>query len=190
MTLQKINTRNIVLILMIVAAAAFRLFAYNYPHSLSNFNPVGAIAIFGGAYFTDKWKAYLVPLLALFVSDIFLNHLYSGKWMLMDQSSIMVYVFFAVMVFFGSLIKKVNVMNVFAVSLLGVVLHWLLTDLPLFGTLYPHTFSGYIQALVAAIPFEKNMLYGDVVFCAILFGGFEFAKSKYSALRNGREFAV
>jgi hypothetical protein len=85
MTLQKVNTRNTVLILTIIAAGAFRLVSYKYPYVLSNFNPVGAIALFGGAYFTDKWKAYLVPLLALFVSDLFLNHFYSGKWELMDK---------------------------------------------------------------------------------------------------------
>jgi hypothetical protein len=189
MTLQKVNTRNTILILMIVAAGAFRLVSYKYPYVLSNFNPVGAIALFGGAYFTDKWKAYLVPFLALFVSDVFLNHFYSGKWELIDQSSIMVYVFFIAMVFIGSLIKKANVLNVFAVSLLGVILHWLLTDLPI-GNLYPHTWAGYVQSLTAAIPFEKNMLLGDIVFCAILFGGFEFAKSKYSSLRGSRELAV
>src|ERR1700759_5320752 len=99
MTLQKINTRNTVLILMIVAAGAFRLVSYKYPYILSNFTPVGAIALFGGAYFTDKWKAYLVPLLTLFVSDILLNRLYSGNWVIMDASSIMVYICFAVIVF-------------------------------------------------------------------------------------------
>jgi hypothetical protein len=101
----------------------------------------------------------------------------------------MVYVFFIAMVFIGSLIKKANVLNVFAASLLGVVLHWLLTDLPT-GNLYPHTWAGYIQSLTAAIPFERNMLLGDVVFCAILFGGFELAKSKYSVLRGKTELAV
>ncbi len=189
MTLQKVNTRNTVLVLTIVAAAAFRLVSYKFPYVLSNFNPVGAIALFGGAYFIDKWKAYLVPLLTLFVSDIFLNHFYSGKWELIDQGSIMVYVFFIVMVFIGSLIKKPIFLNVLAASLLGVVLHWLLTDLPI-GNLYPHTWSGYMQSLTAAIPFEKNMLYGDVVFCAILFGGFELAKNKYDVLRTKTELAV
>jgi hypothetical protein len=190
MTLQKINTRNTILVLMIVAAAAFRLVVYKYPYQLSNFNPVGAIALFGGAYFTSKWKAYLVPLLTLFASDILLNHLYSGKWELLDNSSIMVYVCFTLIVFLGSLIKKANVINVSLASLAGLVLHWLLTDMPFWGNLYPHTFAGYMQSLVAAIPFEKNMLFGDIVFCAILFGGFELAKSKYTFLRSKRELAV
>jgi hypothetical protein len=163
MTLQKINTRNTVLILIVIAATAFRLVTYKFP--------------------------YLIPLATLFISDIFLNRLYSGHWEILDNSSIMVYVFFAVVVFIGSLIKKATVLNVFASSLIAVVLHWLLTDLPI-GNLYPHTLAGYGQSLVAAIPFEKNMLYGDIVFCAILFGGFELAKSKYTVLRTNREIAL
>ena len=189
MTLQKINTRNTILVLMIVAAGAFRLVSYKYPYVLSNFTPVGAIALFGGTYFTDKWKAYLVPLLTLFVSDILLNHFYSGNWVIMDSSSIMVYICFAVIVFVGSLIKKANVFNVWAASLVAVVLHWLLTDLP-FGNLYPHTLSGYGQSLAAAIPFEKNMLVGNLVFGTILFGGFELAQRKYTFLRTNKELAI
>lgn len=189
MTLQKINTRNTILVLMIVAAGAFRFVSYKYPYVLSDFTPVGAIALFGGAYFTDKWKAYLVPLLTLFASDVLLNHLYSGNWVLMDNSSVMVYICFAIIVFVGTLIKKANVLNVFLASLVAVALHWLLTDLP-FGSLYPHTFSGYMQSLSAAVPFERNMLFGDIVFCAILFGGFELAKSKYTFLRSKREIAL
>jgi len=56
MSKQNINTRNIVLVLMILAAIAFRFLSFEYK-ALSNFTPVGAIAIFGGAYFADKWKA-------------------------------------------------------------------------------------------------------------------------------------
>jgi len=83
MSLQKINTRTIVLILMIIAAAAMRLLCYrlqqSYPYQFSNFTPFGAIALFGGAYFTDKWKAYVVVLVALFLSDIPINYLITSK---------------------------------------------------------------------------------------------------------------
>src|SRR6195952_1681893 len=121
MTLQKINTRNIVLILMIVAAAAIRLVSYKYPYVLSNFTPVGAIALFGGAYFTDKWKAYLVVLATLFISDIAVNYLYSSKLVLWREGSIWVYLCFALMVFIGTLIKKANVANIFLASLASVL---------------------------------------------------------------------
>lgn len=191
MSLQKINTRTIVLILMIVAAAAMRLVSYKFPYILSNFTPVGAIALFGGAYFADKWKAYVVVLLTLFASDVVINYLYTSKWIMWYSGSFWVYLTFAIMVFIGSLIKKANVANVGIASLVSVTIHWLIIDLPwMYGTLYPHNLTGYGQSLVAAIPFERNMILGDIVFCAILFGGFELAKSRFTTLRNRTELAV
>ncbi|MEO7212401.1 DUF6580 family putative transport protein [Mucilaginibacter sp.] len=190
MSLQKINTRNTILILMIVAAVAMRFVSYKFP-VLSNFTPVGAIALFGGAYFTDKWKAYLVPLAALFVSDIFINYLYTSKWVLYYSGSIWMYLCFALMVLVGTFIKKVNVGTVGLASLVSVLIHWLIMDLPwLYGTLYPHTLAGYGASLVAAIPFEMNMVYGDLLFGTLLFGGFELAKSKYTVLQSKKQLAL
>ncbi|MBC7400718.1 MAG: hypothetical protein H7289_12315 [Mucilaginibacter sp.] len=189
MSLKKIDTRTVVLVLLIIAAAAMRLVNVKY-QALSNFTPVGAIALFGGVYFVDKWKAYAVVLITLFLSDLAINYMYTSK-LAWYSGSLWIYLCFAIVVFIGSLIKKVNFLNVFAVSLVAVLIHWLIMDLPwLYGTLYPHTLAGYGQSLVAAIPFEKNMLYGDIVYCAILFGGFELAKSKYTVLRTNHKLAL
>src|SRR5580704_6392209 len=125
MSLQKINTRTIVLILLIVAAGAERLINYKFPYILSNFTIVGAMAIFGGAYFTDKWKAYLAVLLTLFASDVLINYLYTSKWVLWYGGSFWVYLTFVIMVFIGSLIKKANVANVAVASLVSICIHWL-----------------------------------------------------------------
>ena len=192
MTSHKINTRNIVLILMILFAGAMRLVSYKYQF-LSNFTPVGVIALFGGAYFNDKWKAYLVPLLALFASDVLLNYLYTSKWTLFYDGAIGVYICFAIMVFIGSCIKKVNFGTVALASLAGVLVHWLLIDLTwLYSStsLYPHTLAGYGKALIAAIPFERNMVLGDLVYGTLLFGGFELAKNKCVMLRSKSELAL
>src|ERR1700744_2613070 len=196
---QKIKTRNTVLILMILGAVAIRFVTYylssfitystpslNNWIAISNFTPVGAVAIFGGTYFTDKWKAYLVPLGALFVSDLILNYLYSQRLIVDYSATIWVYLSFAIMVFIGTRIKKVNVLTVAGASLLSVVIFWLLTDFPWLygGGLYPHTIVGYEHSLIAAIPFQRNMLFGDAAFGLILFGGFELAKRKYTVLRT------
>jgi len=191
MSLKKINIRTVVLVLMIVAAAAMRLLSFKFPYILSNFTPVGAIALFGGAYFAEKWKAYAVVLITLFSTDILINYLYTSKWIIWSDGSFWVYITFAIMVFIGSLIKKANLVNVALCSLASVAVHWLIIDMPwLYGTLYPHNLTGYGQSLIAALPFEKNMVLGDIVFCTILFGGFELAKSKYTFLRSSRELAV
>ena len=186
------TTRNIVLILAIVVVAAFRLLAFKYK-DLSNFNPVGAIALFGGAYFTSKWKSYITVLLALFTTDVILNYLYTSKITIWYEGIIGVYVSFALMVLLGTMIKKVRVVNVLLASLASVLIHWLITDLPWLYTtsnLYPHTLAGYGTSLVNAIPFEYNMIYGNLVFGLILFGGFELAKTKYTFLRTKKQLAL
>src|SRR4051812_25592661 len=88
--------RNIFIVLMIVVAAIFRLLAFKYT-ALSNFNPVGAIALFGGAYFADKWKGYLAVMLTLFTTDIILNYLYTSKFVVGYDGIIGVYLSFAIM---------------------------------------------------------------------------------------------
>ncbi len=182
------------LILMIIAAAATRLINVNHLAGWANFTPVGAIALFGGAYFSDKWKAYLIPLVTLFISDIVLDYIYFGKFMLFYDDALMVYICYALMVLIGSYIKKVNVPNVVLGALVSVLIHWLITDEPwLRGTLfplYPKSFYGYGEALVAAIPYEKNMLLGNLIFSAILFGGFELAKRRYTFLRTDKKIAI
>src|SRR5260370_35912344 len=72
--------RIIVLTGIVLLAALVRLI----PHP-PNFTPIAAVALFGAAHFRNKWAAFLVPLLALLVSDVALEittnlGLYSG-WM-------------------------------------------------------------------------------------------------------------
>jgi hypothetical protein len=192
MSLQKINTRTIVLILMIVAATAMRLVSYEYKW-MSNFSPVGAIAMFGGVYFTDKWKAYVVVLLSLYASDVVINHFYTNSWIFFTGDTFWNCVCFCLMVFVGSKIKNINFANSFIILLAPVTIHWLIMDMPWIndaGGLYLKTLAGYGDSLYFAIPFELNMLLGDAVFGLLLFGGFELAKKKYTALRTRTELAM
>ena len=57
--------RFLVLLGMILLAAAFRLI----PHP-PNFAPITAMALFGGAYCSDKRLAFVLPLTAMFLSDV------------------------------------------------------------------------------------------------------------------------
>src|SRR5713226_9632539 len=78
-----LNARNILLIGMIVFAAASRAI----PHPW-NFTAVGAMALFGGATFSSKRAAALVPLTALFIGDLY-NGLYNYKVMVVVYASFM-----------------------------------------------------------------------------------------------------
>src|ERR1700739_3739555 len=60
--------RTIVILGIVLAAAALRI----APHPM-NFAPIGALALFGGAYFTSKRAAFAIPLLSLIAGDIFVG---------------------------------------------------------------------------------------------------------------------
>ncbi len=187
---QNMTTRNTVLFLMVLGAIAMRFVSYSYP-VLSNFTPVGAVALFAGTYFTDKWKAYLLPLAVLFLSNIGLNYLYMGKFVAGSWFDLVVFACFAFTVFIGSLIKKMNAFKVLAGSVVSALVFWLVTDLPWFyGNAYSHDMNGYLASLNAALPFLRNMIQGDLVYGVLLYGGFELAKNRYTILQSRHELAM
>jgi hypothetical protein len=186
MSLQKINFRNSFLILVIVAAAATRFVNLGSFSSWTNFTPIGAMAMFGGAYFSDKIKAYAVPLLTLFASDLLLNYIYFQKLTFFYDGVFWVYMSFLLMVFVGTFLKRINVVNVVLASVAAVFIHWIVSDIGVVlmaGSMYPKTFAGYLTALTAAIPFERNLLVSNLVYGFFMFGAFELAKMKFPALK-------
>lgn len=69
--MKKQNSFFWIALIMILMAALMRLWIYP-----ANFSPVIAMALFGGAVFKDKKMAFLLPLLAMFISDAAME--YSG----------------------------------------------------------------------------------------------------------------
>ena len=60
MLVKKFNPGTTVLLIFIFFTAAIRV-VFNFSHDISplaNYSPIGAMAIFGGAYFNKKWKAF------------------------------------------------------------------------------------------------------------------------------------
>ncbi len=187
-TSNRINPRFLILFGLILLMAILRVvFTFDKDLSpLSNFTPIGAMALFGGAYFT-RGKAFAFPLITLLVSDIILNRfVYFGEWKLFYESIIWTYLAFALMVVVGQwLLKKINVKNFLLSSLIIVFIHWIVTDFGVWmiGTMYPMTLSGYWACLVAAIPFERNFLAGTLIYGGVLFTAFEWMQAKIPSIR-------
>jgi len=194
MTTQKINridTRNLVLILIIISVAVLRMLNVGKFGEWANFTPVGAIALFGGTYFRNRWTAYITPLIILFVSDVVVNYGYYGKITLLYDGIAWVYLAFALMVFVGGLIKKVSATNVFLAAMASVFIHWVVTNFGVWisGQYYPVNVTGLIDCYLKAIPFEKNLLLGNLAYGAILYGGFEWAKRYFPRLNESNTLA-
>ena len=194
MSLKSLQPRTTALIIMILLAAAFRLMQSSNVFSfMSNVTPVGAIALFGGCYFVDRWKAFLVPLLALFISDVLLNRIYYfDHWTFFYSGAYWIYGSFALIVMIGHFIGKVTTLNITLAGVAAAITHFIVSD---FGTWagggtdittgLPFTpdMNGLLKSYYLALPFLRNMMIGNLVFCAILFGSFEWMQRKYPSLR-------
>ena len=68
----------------------------------------------------------------------------------------------------------------------GGFLFFVLTNFGVWGidNLCPKTTAGLVDCYVAAIPFFRNMLLGDLLYSALLFGTLAFAENRFVRLRE------
>jgi len=167
------QARLLVLLSAIVAAAALRL----VPHP-PNFTPIGAMALFSGAYLGKRGAiALIAPLAALFLSDLLLGF-YAGM--------ATVYFATALVVVIGWIaLQRRTPVRVAGAAIASSVLFFVLTNFGMWlsSGYYPRTLAGLRACYIAAIPFFQNSVAGDLFFSAVLFGGFALIERKVPAVR-------
>jgi hypothetical protein len=171
MNSKSISPGFLILTGMIFIAAFVRLI----PHP-PNFAPVAAMALFGGAYFSKRWVAFLIPLAAMFLTDLIIGF-HSTMWA--------VYISFILIVGIGMLmIKQKKVSNIFLASVSASVMFFVITNFGLWISTpyYAKTGAGLAACYTAAIPFFRNTLLGDLFIVALMFGSYELVKVKYPQL--------
>lgn len=150
---------------LVLFAAALRIL----PHPM-NLAPIGAMALFSGSAFREKWLKFVFPLLALFVGDLVI-----GFHTLMP----IVYMSFLLSVGIGMWVgEKRSLTRVAGAALLGAIQFFLITNFAVWAafTTYPKSFAGLIACYVGGIPFFWNTLSGDALYAALLFGGYALAE--------------
>jgi hypothetical protein len=149
----------------ILAIIFFAVVLRLIPHP-PNVAPIAALALFGGVYL-DKKYALVIPLLAMFVADLFLGF---------HASMPAVYISFLLTGLIGIWVKKrKSLVTVFGATLVSSTLFFLLTNFNywLSSSLYPKTLSGQIEAYYYALPFFRNTVLGDMLYTSIFFGTYE-----------------
>ncbi len=186
MSVLKINPRNAILFIMILVTAAMRLFAINGYGPLTVFTPIGAMALFGGAYFTGNVKPFAFPLLTLFISDLVLAFTVYAPYRvgLLYTGWYWTYGAFALMTIAGKLIiRDITIKNIVIAVIVSTLIHWLVSDIG--GCLVNEKFSFavYYARLISAIPYEWRFLAGTAIYSGILFGAFEWLQRRYTSLQ-------
>ncbi len=157
---------------IIFATAASRLI----PHP-PNFSPVAALALFGGAQLGGRWRAFLVPLAAMFLSDLILGF---------SLLTPVIYGSFALIVCLGFWVKrKPNIGRIGLASVIGALLFFAATNFGVWalGGYYPKTGAGLAECFTAALPFFWNTLTSDLFYATLLFGAWSAAEGRWPGLR-------
>lgn len=169
------NNRTIVIqklvnpLLIIAFAVILRL----VPHP-PNVAPIAAMALFGGVYL-DKKYALVIPLVAMFFSDIFLGF---------HNTMLFVYGSFLLTGLIGLWLKdRKTIANIILATLTSSILFFLITNFGvwLVSGMYDRTLSGLVQSYYYALPFFRNTIIGDLLYTGLFFGGYEIISVKLKA---------
>ncbi len=162
----------IIAAILVLAAAISRVIMYP-----DNFSPIIGMAIFSGAILHDKRLAFALPLFAMLLSDIMFEAftIAPGFW---GWGQLVGYGILVLITILAFNLKKINIRNVLAFSIMSSILFYLLSNLSFFIIDNPvyHTYTqdtnGFIQCYVQALPFLRTSLVADLVYSGILFGAY------------------
>lgn len=164
------NARLIVFSVILVAMAVASKIYFGDSNNWSGLSPVIAIALFSGMIMRRKNFSFLLPLMALLVSDAVIELLYrqglfayqgfySGQWKN--------YLFLLLPTLIGWMLRGKNYGSLLAGAIAGPTVFFLVSNFSVWlgaHVLYSRDFSGLMSCYAAGLPFYKNALLGTLVF--------------------------
>ena len=155
--------------IFLVSLIFFAILSRFLPHP-PNFTPIAAIALLSSKGFTNRWVVFLIPIVSLFISDLFIG---------LHATIPFVYISFILIALLGMYVKKINIVSV----LLSSTIFFLVSNFGVWLLYYPISVEGLIQCYTLALPFFLNTVLGDLVYGALLIYPFY-------ALQRRNRFAV
>lgn len=181
----RIPSNFLAISLLVLTAAASRLL----PHP-PNFTPLGAMALLGAASLRSFPLALIVPLAALYLSDLVLNNVVYAQYFdgfTWGIGSATYLGFFGVLLLGWFFLRgqKFSVLQLGKVTLASTLLFYFVSNFivwyaaPL--SIYPNNFAGLLACYAAALPFLLNSFLGDFFYAALLFGAYHWYESRQVA---------
>ena len=153
----------------LVSLIFFAILSRFLPHP-PNFTPIAAIALLSSKGFNNRWVVFLIPIVSLFISDLFIG---------LHATIPFVYISFILIALLGLYVKKINIVSV----LLSSTIFFLVSNFGVWLLYYPISTEGLVQCYTLALPFFLNTALGDLVYGALLIYPFY-------ALQRRNKFAV
>ena len=139
------------------------------PHA-ANFTPVAAIALFAGVYLNKK-QAFMVPLLLMVVSDLFLG---------MHNVVFFTWGSFMLVTFLGLALKNhKSFLGILSGAVVSSALFYLITNFGVWAMgWYPQDAKGLLNCYIMGLPFLRNFSLASLLYSAVFFGAYELIARK------------
>jgi len=185
----KINGRLILFTLILAALATVCKYFFGPDLNWSGFSPIIAIALFSGLIIKQKDMSFLLPLLALFISDAMIQLLYKqglfpyagfyhGQW----EN----YLTLLGCTLIGWLVKGRNYSSLGAGAIAAPTLFFLISNFSVWmgsQITYPKTFSGLMTCYEAGLPFYRNSLFATLLFLPVILFVYNYLVKQRAELR-------
>ncbi len=183
------NTFKLILFTALLALLATACKFYFGPDiTMSGFSPVLAIALFAGMTIPQRKFSFLLPLIALLVSDVIIHLLfmtghfpyagiYSGQWLS--------YLLLLSVTLIGWWLKGKSLKSITGGILIAPTAFFLISNFSVWlmqKTMYPKTFDGLIQCYIAGLPFYRNALIATLIFLPMIVVLYNFIMRKRAAV--------
>jgi hypothetical protein len=155
------NKKQNLLVIFILIAIWFRLI----PHP-PNVTPITSLALFSGLMFQKRWLSILVPLVAMFISDMVLGFGMISLW---------VYSAFIMITMLGWFLNQMNVKSIFLSSLV----FFIVSNFGVWFMDYPHTIEGLIMCYTLAIPFFGYSIVGDLFWGFVIKYSYKLTENRF-----------
>ena len=184
---QNNNTRVILLCAALILVATFSRII-NAEMKWYHFAPLVAISLFSGAILKNKSYAYILPLAAYLLSDLYMQIAHGNGFYGISQ--VFVYAGMALVVLLGTTMTKINTLKVLGYSIGGSLVFWIVSNFGVFlGGYWGAGLSALGTTYLMALPFYTkdgtelflNSLIGDLIFSGVLFGAYAALKNKVVA---------
>jgi len=146
------------------------------------FTPVAAAAIFAGRYFYRMFVAALVPVAILAISDLLLPAYNSWPVLFVKYSAMVMPILFGRMLLAEP--RRWKSLGRWAIcGIAPATLFFVTTNLAVwaFESDYAKNWAGLIECYVAAVPFYRSMLVGDLFYLTVLFGSAVIAGQQFTS---------
>ncbi len=184
----KTNGRLILFTIILVALATACKYFFGPELSWSGFSPVIAIALFSGMIIRQKNMSFILPLLALLISDAAIQFLYSqdlfpyagfykGQWLN--------YLILLTATLIGWTLKGRKYSGIFAGALAAPTVFFLVSNFLVWTgsqITYTKDFNGLMNCYEAGLPFYRNSLIATMLFLPVILFSYNYLTRKKAEL--------